>query len=108
MAGGAFPLIAKNIVKWGMPLAPAEHPSDEPWVFKVVFQADGLPCSVKLRHGPNGVMGEQIAGSIRLWRLTPLMHKGLVQCVQTVVYVYLRSEQGRTVFIIPGLPGPRG
>jgi hypothetical protein len=79
---------------------------EEPWIFKLTVNVDGIPCDVRRTSGPDGAFATAFVDAVMKWRFDPFMHAGHGTCYTSRLYCYLKSREGRAVVVVPGVTEP--
>jgi hypothetical protein len=103
---GSFRSQARRLRSYVLPEARLSDAREEPWVFSLTVNIDGIPCAVTLKDGPDGPFARSLLAAARKWRFYALIHGGHATCFSSLVYCYVRVKESHVVLIVPGVTEP--
>lgn len=95
--------LSKKVISFEIPTLRnlPEVRSEEPVVFMLTADAEGVVIDLRLVRGTMNTQLEIVARFVREWKFKPTVYQGRPICSRGPVYVYLRSNKGVPELVIP-------
>ncbi len=107
LAAGVVPRFLKE---HGFPPAPKVALGalpDGPIIVSVTADESGSVCSATLVGLRSSPLAAFIEAAVRTWRFQPPLYKGKPLCLSSRLYIYLRKDRGRVMFLLAGVDKPK-